>query len=117
MPNYVVSKYISSLILASLCFAAALNPNTAAADHTYHRYGAGNASCGNWVAEKNDPVVNAFQLSWVLGYATGVGYTSTADFNETDSEAIRLFVSNYCQSHPLENVIDAARVLMQQLKK
>jgi hypothetical protein len=81
-------------------------------------YGAGaRTSCGSWVTE-HQATENALGLSqthWVLGFLSGVGWTGTK-LRETDSDAVRQWMTLYCQQHPLEQIHDATKKLIAALQ-
>jgi hypothetical protein len=54
---------------------------------------------------------------WFTGFVTGIGYSGVFELKETDSSAMGLFVTNYCNENPLDDVSDGARALVQALKK
>lgn len=78
-------------------------------------YSYGNASCGDWIAERKAPAADAdVGLAWVLGYLTGIeeGRESRRiQFRHPDADAIAAWVDNYCQANPLDNLFQAAAKL------
>jgi hypothetical protein len=81
-------------------------------------YGFGTQSCGFWVAEeKKDSSRYRGMQHWFTGFVTGIGYSGVFELKETDSSAMGLFVTNYCNENPLDDVSDGARALVQALKK
>jgi hypothetical protein len=55
--------------------------------------------------------------SWVVAFISGVGATDKYTLKETDSDAMLVFVDNYCQANPLEDIAAAAETLVYELKK
>jgi hypothetical protein len=80
----------------------------------------GARSCGEWIqshAEANSWTA-LVEESWVIGYLSGMAMTSNTDFvHGTDNQSIFLWISNYCQANPLNDVADASDELARQLVK
>ena len=82
-------------------------------------WGAGNTSCGTWITNRRtDPGTARFEFSWLQGYITGLnaGLPSTdSNYGQVgasiDVDAAKVWVDNYCQAHPLNNLADAATEL------
>jgi hypothetical protein len=72
--------------------------------------GAGNSSCGTWVADRQGNGALAHQdVSWVLGFLSGLGYAGPHDpLHGLDANAVTVWVDNYCHDHPLEEIAKAA---------
>jgi hypothetical protein len=77
-------------------------------------YGSGAFSCGRWVADQQTEQTQLdmhFEQIWVLGYVSGAGAFATVPLADTDANAIKLWIDNYCQAHPLDRISIAARQL------
>ena len=85
----------------------------------------GRPDCGQWIAAKRQ---NQNYNSWLAGYVSGLNYMydnleyyskdkPVADKLGTVSslEQIFLWVDNYCQKNPLENLVTAGSALMIEL--
>lgn len=96
-----------SLVLSTHYFASYA---TAA---TYAVYGAGTLSCGTWIEERKKE--NWYDTGqWIVGYISAAGYYGNPSLRKTDSDAIAVFMDNYCQAHPLEDIVQA---LVEQLRR
>jgi hypothetical protein len=76
-------------------------------------YGHGNASCGSWVSDTSE-LIRAAKQAWVLGFLSGVGYAGVS-LNKTDSDAVSVWMNNYCQAHPLDTISVGAKALVDEL--
>lgn len=80
-------------------------------DNRYTILGAGGASCGKWIS---DQAMRSFFESWLLGYLTAVNVdlaSANVDGDVTgnvDSDGVYLWITNYCQTHPLDDISTAA---------
>jgi hypothetical protein len=77
-------------------------------------YGMGIESCGKWTSEPQ-PILRGTSLSWVLGFISGVGAV-VPGVKHTDTDAIRAWMDQYCATHPLETVAEAAADLVKALR-
>mgnify|MGYP000073642122 CR=1 FL=1 len=91
---------------------ALLIPVTAVAKYTI--YGVGSASCGEWVTDrKNGDWYSKGQ--WMLGVISAVGYYDVYDLKETDSQAFAVWLDNYCQANPLNQINEGVYDLVREL--
>ena len=81
-------------------------------------YGQGDGTCGQWTSEHyfNGNLGAKTQNAWALGFVSGAGFAG-AKISETDPDAIRQYISNYCRQKPLEHISDAAGRLVIDLMK
>jgi len=90
---------------------------SARADDDGMVYGAGNASCGDWVeARKTGDFFNYTPLvDWTQGFITAA---SMAGFRlkQADGTAVRSFLDEYCGRNPSEKINDAAYHLTMTLR-
>ena len=82
----------------------------------YYELGAGNLTCGRWVADESTEVVHNADLEWVLGFLSGIGYSLSGVANNNpllglDADAVGIWIGNYCQAHPLQAIDKAAVAL------
>jgi hypothetical protein len=80
----------------------------------YVIYGPGTISCGKWTAEAQGPLNNRqFNLSWVLGYITGVGAAldKSMSLTKTDSAGMAAWIDQYCAKNPLSTLEKASEEL------
>lgn len=98
---------MSSLLLAAI-LASAPAPEAATS------IGIGNFSCGRWIEDhKHTDVQSTAEDVWLEGFVTGADFFHANNpGGKTDREAIRVWVSEYCQAHPLDSVAWAARNLI-----
>lgn len=91
---------------------------------TYMVYGEGQKSCGSWVADTDarpSSNMRANDRVWVLGFVSGVGYRQTWDppklgeLKATDSNALTVWMDNYCRAHPLDSIVKGASALVTEL--
>jgi hypothetical protein len=109
------ATWVAFTLLAILVTGTALWAQRSTA--TYTVFGPGVLSCGRWVAEHEKKSNESLdQLIWVTGFVSGYEYASAVDM-KADSDAMRLWVDNYCRSHPLENIANAAEALVRELRQ
>jgi hypothetical protein len=73
--------------------------------------------CGEWLRERQSKEKHAEQ-SWMLGYLSGLAVGTKRDFlRGTSSEALKLWVDNYCKVNPLNNLGVAGAELAKELIK
>lgn len=77
-------------------------------------YGAGVFSCGSWIAGQNNSYSREADLAWVLGYLSGVG-SQHYTMKEWNQDGIALWIDQYCVTHPMGRLTDAANALAQEL--
>jgi hypothetical protein len=82
----------------------------------------GMKSCGAWVkdrAEQPAPSLSTMvDSAWLDGYLSGVAVARNIDFLKgVDENTIKLWMDNYCSSHPLDLIGYAADALSIELKK
>ena len=75
--------------------------------------GAGTASCGTWTMNRRYPNSPAAVMAeqWVLGFLAGVAFGGAASddpLGGLDLGAVDGWMDNYCSSHPLVHIFDAA---------
>jgi hypothetical protein len=103
---------------AVLLCAASLGSAQTAPPGKYSEYGAGAASCGHWLASRNDHALHGIQINWVLGWVSAAGYYNVQGaLRETDADAVSAWVDKYCREHPLSEIKDAAATLVDELAK
>ena len=85
----------------------------------YTILGNGMASCGKWTSAKQTDRAEYFEYSqWLMGFLTGYNYlvAENGDVSKgIDNAGLRAWVDNYCQKYPLNNLMDAASVLVVEL--
>lgn len=105
------ASFTTSLVIAVALVASA---NRARAEQTAI-YGFP-ASCGTWTKERMAKSLAATELrDWVLGYLSGFassGVYPVDTLTASDPEGALAWVDDYCRSHPLERLVDAARAAM-----
>lgn len=85
---------------------------TGGSAQAYQLLGPGGASCGTWVADQRTaPSMYHLDEAWVLGFLSGAGDIGGPDLDPLrglDAAAVAAWIDNYCQSHPLKKIVDAA---------
>ena len=73
--------------------------------------------CGKWVKDRSNHDWAALaDESKLAGYLSGIASASRKDFlRNTDSDSLFLWVDNYCQENPLDNLYDAGNKLSREL--
>ena len=85
-------------------------------------YGPGAISCGMFLehfheSQDGNPVDGLLYLGdgdWILGYLSAK--SGAGNLEETDSNGVNQWILNYCQTHPLKRLNDAANALVKELK-
>lgn len=109
---------LASVLLSALLFTGVLVAQNVPPRGQYSVYGFGTGSCGRWLEERKQPNVTLSgggQRGWVLGFVSGVGYAGFR-LKETDSAGLIAFVDTYCAEHPLDDIGEAAKALVEELK-
>src|ERR1700730_6482281 len=86
-------------------------------------FGPGDKSCGSWTIEhRADATIGAAYDMCVLGSVSGINTSETLGLNRpehlkgTDPKGIRVWMDNYCGSHPLDSVMTAVLNLTAELR-
>ena len=96
-----------------LCAGSLLSATTANAETVI-----GARSCGQWMGRNANSIDRMVQESWLLGMLSGLALGTKFDFlAQTDAKSIYLWMDNYCQSHPLDNMVQGADALGAELIK
>ena len=102
---------------ALLTFSTLCSSTSIQADSDGMVYGAGNASCGNWVEARraNDFFNYTPLVDWTQGFITAA---SMAGFRlkQANGAAVRDFLDEYCERNPGEKINDAAYHLTMALR-
>jgi len=81
--------------------------------------GPGTVSCGTWTQDRQSRGHLAFQDSaWVSGYVTAVNnylWRGKDIAAGIDASGLDAWVDNYCASHPLDSIANAAEALVAEL--
>ncbi len=82
-------------------------------------YGNGVRTCGTYVTEQHGSPDKVMNVTWALGFITGVGIVWKATVHtqmaDTDEGAVEIWLNNYCQAHPLEQFANAVNALAETL--
>lgn len=113
---------LRAIMVSGLTLWAMMSSGSAAESYSI---GAGVESCGQWIADfQNQSYLGIDSqhqnLEWVLGFMSAVGYKKTPQenpLNGLDAQAVNAWMTQYCQSHPLAGIYQAAEVLIQQHPK
>lgn len=80
----------------------------------YMNYGQGTGTCGSWIEDRKVSS-NPRGLTWVTGFVSGAGWMGHR-MRDTDADGMMSFVDQYCDSHRLDKVAEAAAALVQALE-
>jgi hypothetical protein len=86
---------------------------------TINVWGSGTVSCGTWVTNRsNNPDMVFMEFSWVQGFITGLNAGLPIESSNNghvgahlDTNAAQVWLDNYCQAHPLDELSDASLAL------
>lgn len=77
-------------------------------------YGDGASSCGEWVEARKGG--DWYSMGhWMLGFVTAATYEGRK-LRDTKAVSMALWMDNYCQSHPLDIIAEAAVKLVVDLE-
>jgi hypothetical protein len=82
-------------------------------------FGQGINSCGAWTQARQTRPANAgLSAQWVAGFLSGMNVEAISPdaLGGTDFDGLMGWVDNYCKSNPLETIINAALMLMKELR-
>tara|TARA_Y100000296_G_scaffold52238_1_gene59834 strand:- start:403 stop:723 length:321 start_codon:yes stop_codon:yes gene_type:complete len=96
------------LVVTSLAFSGPLYA-------VYTEYGSGTNSCGSWVKWRKTKSGWHQDGQWVNGFVSAAGYFGK-ELKEVDSDAMLVFMDNYCQQNPLNKIGDGAKALVRELE-
>jgi hypothetical protein len=78
----------------------------------------GARGCGKWMERKGDGYASVANEAWLGGALSGIAMISNNDFIKgTDAASLYLWMDNYCQAHPLDDVADGAMALAAELTR
>jgi hypothetical protein len=101
----------TSLAAAAIGLAAkvALSAANAAAPNTVAILGAGNSSCGTWIANRSSGNQLPY-TQWAAGYISGRASQSTDldPLRGIDWDGLMTWMDNTCRAQPLIRIVDAA---------
>jgi len=109
MRNQVkVTMNIKMRYLAAITAGMLMVTNTAASDDEIYLAGAGGASCGKFIADKeDDKIFRDLYFFWAQGFLSGLNFRLLLNDTESavefsDYEAHKLWIENYCEENPLD---------------
>lgn len=80
-----------------------------------HWYGAGGDSCGRWLAARARSDWFSY-TNWVFGFVSAANLYERRPLRETDAEAMKVWLDEYCRKNPLEPLSGAALKLVEELR-
>lgn len=104
-----MKKVNTGIIVALLWLGVASQTNA------YTVYGQGTATCGTWIKEREQGGYKDMEY-WILGYITAAGFYGTNELKNSDVNAFSVWIDNYCQNNPLDQLVDGAQALVRALK-
>jgi hypothetical protein len=112
--RHQTTVHVSGLVAAALLSGLVVETATTSAARNFTALGHGNNSCGEWLA--GIPSSHLVMQSWVLGFVSAYnvyGPDSSGNLTAgTDSNGLFAWVDNYCQTHPLDSLAQAADQLV-----
>ena len=81
--------------------------------------GSGIISCGKWLERRPADDKAGPEGNWVNGYLTGrqdVASMRLTDSQTGDFAGRNAWIDQYCQSHPIDELLEASRALFQALR-
>jgi len=75
----------------------------------------GGTACTDWLKYPSGNTNRAAQHMWLLGWVSAAGKYNVRPLKETNGEGIELWVTQYCQQHPIDSLPDAATALVLEL--
>jgi hypothetical protein len=84
--------------------------------------GQGNISCLSWIESRGDDnPLAATRTAWVLGFVTAFNQYGSKPQGDVsggkDTEALMARIDDHCKRHPLDNLYNAAAVLVDELRQ
>jgi hypothetical protein len=80
--------------------------------------GSGGSSCGSWTNRRRSNFENE---AWLFGFLTAYNMYNmkrgTDITQNIDKQGLVSWVDNYCSSHPLDTIFDAATRLIEELNR
>jgi hypothetical protein len=77
----------------------------------YNLMGNGIVSCGTWTVDRQHDRAATLE-QWVFGFLSGIGYWGAAQasnpLNGMDAEGVFVWIDNYCRTHPISQLVEAA---------
>ena len=108
------SKKSLVILLTALCLYGTAN------SETITTYGFDDDSCGAWVKSEGNVPVRSLYYSWFRGFVTGHNYGNYANpkkqvrLERLSNETLQLYISKFCQDHPLDPFTFAAYHLVKE---
>ena len=106
------------------CALIAIAGSSAHADSPQGKFiwGAGNTSCGQYVAtiDRHDEVLLLATGAWMQGYITSfndyLGYQHKPPLRFTDPDSINAYAAKFCRDNPLKTIHSATLELIGELQ-
>jgi hypothetical protein len=77
-------------------------------------YGAGTNSCSHWTdAREGETWITSGQ--WILGFVSAANQFSKVPPAKTDARSLASWIDDYCYEHPMSDLAEAARELVEWL--
>jgi hypothetical protein len=106
-----MTEIARSVLLAVAIMIAARLQTSAQVNEARMIFGQGMSSCGTWTQARQQRSVTAgLSAQWVAGYLSGINMdpASPNALAATDFDGLMGWIDNYCISHPLEVIANAA---------
>ncbi len=130
MPIWLVASLLVSIIVGSymkLCalvivFLSSYVAQADAQSSGQALAGAGTVSCGKYLSQKSESVIEHMTVSWAQGFLSGMNMTEYVTTKEPfvllpDSDSIAAYIEKYCRDNPLESPMGGVIQLYHDLRQ
>ncbi len=105
------------VLLVSAVLAFGLTPGQSNSADVFSYLGMGQYSCGTWTKERREKsIFAALYQQWIVGFLSGVASVGLqfglSPLENTDTNGVWAWIDNYCETHPLDKIIDAGQAFV-----
>ena len=121
-PNGLLLAAVTAMLLLTSSQTLAGEPSAS----PIAAYGEATSSCGSFVESRQNETQRYIYLAWLNGYLTAVNkyqsgiryYDALGDIKAgRDSQALMLWLENYCRENPLDSFFRAVLMLQNELQR
>jgi hypothetical protein len=78
----------------------------------------GAPACSAWLSQRVSPDGEAIELSWIVGYLSGLAIGFNEDIlGSVDNPTLSAWLDKYCRAHPLDSLAVAGQELFVELAR